>query len=96
LSNPEQTLETVEGMTPVKKDKEKAEAEEQTKNQDTEVKKKEFEGQLTQLEAMFTLDKVTHLIFFLIIELNFLFSKRLIYILMELEMKRMMMNHFFV
>jgi hypothetical protein len=64
LSNPEQTLETVEGMTPVKKDKEKAEAEEeQTKNQDTEVKKKEFEGQLTQLEAMFTLDKVTNLIF---------------------------------
>jgi hypothetical protein len=40
-------------MTPVLKKKEEAEAEE---------KKKEFEGQLTQLEAMFTLDKVNILI----------------------------------
>ncbi|CAF1265249.1 unnamed protein product [Rotaria sordida] len=62
LSNPEQTLEAVEGMTPVKKTKEKAEAEENKDKPktttDTNEKKKEFEGQLTQLEAMFTLDKI--------------------------------------
>ncbi|CAF4548650.1 unnamed protein product, partial [Rotaria sp. Silwood2] len=62
LSNPEQTLQTIEGMTPVLKTKEKAEAEENKDNQiqgiDTNEKKKEFEGQLTQLEAIFTLDKI--------------------------------------
>ncbi|CAF0895845.1 unnamed protein product [Rotaria sp. Silwood1] len=62
MSNPEQTLEAVEGMTPVIKTKEKAEAEEnkdkQIQNKDTTEKKKEFEGQLTQLEATFTLDKI--------------------------------------
>ena len=44
-------------MTPVKKTLEQAEAEEdgQTK---IEEKKKDVEGQLTQLEATFTLDKV--------------------------------------
>ena len=45
-------------MTPVKKTKEKAEAEEQGETKDEPEKKKEFEGQLTQLEATFTLDKV--------------------------------------
>ncbi|CAF1245225.1 unnamed protein product [Adineta ricciae] len=62
LSNPEQTLETVEGMTPVKKNLEKAEADE---NSGEEVVKKSLserksnsEGQLTQLEATFTLDKI--------------------------------------
>jgi len=42
-------------MTPVKKTLEKAEAEE---NPQEEKKKHDFEGQLTQLEATFTLDKV--------------------------------------
>ncbi|CAF1212266.1 unnamed protein product [Rotaria magnacalcarata] len=62
LNNPEQTLEAVEGMTPVKKTKEKAESEEnkgkKVKTPDTNEKKKEFEGQLTQLEAAFTLDRI--------------------------------------
>jgi hypothetical protein len=57
LNNPEQTLEAVEGMTPVVKKKEEAEAEE-NENKEAEEKKKELEGQLTQLEATFTLDKV--------------------------------------
>jgi hypothetical protein len=45
-------------MTPVKKTLEKVEAEE---NSDEQIvkKEKEFEGQLTQLEATFRLDKVT-------------------------------------
>jgi hypothetical protein len=63
LSTAEQTLEAVEKMTPVQKTKEKVEAEENTEEQliakkDAEEKKKEFEGQLTQLEAVFTLEKV--------------------------------------
>ncbi|UJR35157.1 hypothetical protein I4U23_027926 [Adineta vaga] len=66
LSNPEQTLETVEGMTPVKKNLEKAEADENNEdNVDEPIvkkplteKKSDFEGQLTQLEATFTLDKI--------------------------------------
>lgn len=49
-------------MTPVLKTKEKVKAEENKDKkivkQDTIEKKKEFEGQLTQLEAIFTLDKV--------------------------------------
>jgi hypothetical protein len=40
-------------MTPVKKTLEKAE-----ENLQEEKKKHDFEGQLTQLEATFTLDKV--------------------------------------
>lgn len=48
-------------MTPVKKNLEKAEAEENA-NKDPEEKKKEFEGQLTQLEATFSLDNVKILI----------------------------------
>jgi hypothetical protein len=47
----------VEGMTPVKKTLEKADAEENS-GERIEEKKKDFEGQLTQLEATFTLDKV--------------------------------------
>jgi len=62
LSSPEQTLEAVEGMTPVLKTKEKVEAEE-NENKEPEEKKKEFEGQLTQLEATFTLDKVKILVY---------------------------------
>jgi hypothetical protein len=62
LSSPEQTLEAVEGMTPVLKTKEKVEAEE-NENKESEEKKKEFEGQLTQLEATFTLDKVKILVY---------------------------------
>ncbi|CAF2796909.1 unnamed protein product [Rotaria sp. Silwood2] len=62
LSNPEQTLEVVEGMTPIRKTKEKVEAEEnkdkQIQSTDKIEKKNEFEGQLTQLEAKFTLDKI--------------------------------------
>jgi hypothetical protein len=54
LSTPEQTLETVEGMTPVLKTKEKVGEEELP----PEEKKTDLEGQLTQLEATFTLDKV--------------------------------------
>ena len=49
-------------MTPVKKTKEKAEAEEQGETKEEPEKKKEFEGQLTQLEATFTLDKVNDFI----------------------------------
>jgi hypothetical protein len=49
-------------MTPVKKTLEKAEAEEnseeQIEKQQVTGKKSDFEGQLTQLEATFTLDKV--------------------------------------
>jgi hypothetical protein len=44
-------------MTPVKKTLEKVEAEENPE-QKFEEKKRDFEGQLTQLEATFTLDKV--------------------------------------
>ncbi|CAF3586652.1 unnamed protein product [Adineta steineri] len=62
VNNTEETLEAVEGMTPVKKTKEKVEAEEQPEKKDTEEKKKESEGQLTQLEATFTLDKIDLLI----------------------------------
>jgi len=62
LSSPEQTLEAVEGMTPVLKTKEKVEAEE-NKDKEPEEKKNEFEGQLTQLEATFTLDKVKILVY---------------------------------
>jgi hypothetical protein len=58
LSNPEQTLETVEGMTSVKKTLEEAEADEENPDQKIEEEKNNFEGQLTQLEAIFTLDKV--------------------------------------
>jgi hypothetical protein len=60
LSTTEQTLEAVEKMTPVQKAKEKVEAEANSEGQQkaTEEKKKEFEGQLTQLEATFTLDKI--------------------------------------
>jgi hypothetical protein len=58
LSNPEQTLETVEGMTSVKKTLEEAEADEENPDQKIEEEKHDFEGQLTQLEAIFTLDKV--------------------------------------
>lgn len=62
MSNPEQTLQEVEGMTPVKKTIEKVEAEENqgksVKNNTANEKKNEFEGQLTQLEAIFTLNKV--------------------------------------
>ncbi len=57
LSNPEQTLETVEGMTPVKRTLEKVEADEENSESQTE-KENDLEGQLTQLEAIFTLDKV--------------------------------------
>lgn len=48
-------------MTPVKKTLEKVEAEEnsdESPEEKTEEKKTKFEGQLTQLEATFTLDKV--------------------------------------
>lgn len=58
VNNPEATLQAVEGMTPVKKTKEKVEAEEQQENPSAVEEKKQLEGQLTQLEAMFTLDKV--------------------------------------
>ncbi len=60
LSNPEETLETVVGMTPVKRTLEKVEADEENSESQTEKEEEEndFEGQLTQLEAMFTLDKV--------------------------------------
>jgi hypothetical protein len=58
LSNPEQTLETVEGMTSVKKTLEEAEADEENPDQKIEEEKNNFEGQLTQLEAIFTLDKL--------------------------------------
>ena len=51
LNTAEKTLETVESMTPVKKTKEKAEEEEGEPA-------KAFEGQLTQLEASFKLNKV--------------------------------------
>lgn len=47
-------------MTPVLKKKEQAEAE----NKDSDEKKKEFQGQLTQLEAKFSLDKVIKQLFF--------------------------------
>jgi len=58
LSDPEQTLQAVEGMTPVVKTKEKAEAEENENKEPAEEKKKELEGQSTQLEATFQLNKV--------------------------------------
>jgi hypothetical protein len=48
-------------MTPVLKTKEKAEAEENANKEPTEETKKEFEGQLTQLEATFKLNKVTRI-----------------------------------
>jgi len=52
LSNPEETYETVEGMTPVKKTLENAEGGEE------EEKKTNIDDQLTQLEARFRLDKI--------------------------------------
>ncbi|CAF0945953.1 unnamed protein product [Adineta ricciae] len=58
VKNPEETLQAVEGMTPVKKTKEKVEAEEQQESSSAVEEEKQFEGQLTQLEAMFTLDKI--------------------------------------
>lgn len=47
-------------MTPVRKTLEKVEAEENSEEK-IEEKKSKFEGQLTQLEATFTLDKVKSL-----------------------------------
>ncbi|UJR10669.1 hypothetical protein I4U23_014864 [Adineta vaga] len=58
VSSAEETLQAVEGMTPVKKSKEKVEAEEQLENPDKVEEEKKFEGQLTQLEAKFTLDRI--------------------------------------
>ena len=58
LSNTEQTLQAVEGMTPVLKTKEKADAEDNGTKEPEAEKKPESENQLTQLEATFKLDKV--------------------------------------
>ncbi|CAF3667368.1 unnamed protein product [Rotaria sp. Silwood1] len=55
LSDTEQTLQAVEGIAPVKETKETDEGE---KSVDNNEKKQEFEGQLTQLEAMFTLNRI--------------------------------------
>ena len=76
MSNPGETLEAVEGMTPVMKTKEKAEAED---SQTKEEKKSEIGLQLTQLEATFNLKKVPNSLF--ILSINFSsFPHRLIYI----------------
>jgi hypothetical protein len=56
-NNFEQIYATVEEMISVKKTLEKVEAEENP-NEQIVKKEKDFEGQLTQLEATFTLDKV--------------------------------------
>ncbi|CAF5043765.1 unnamed protein product, partial [Rotaria sp. Silwood1] len=53
LSNPEETYEKVESMTPVKKTLEQSEI----STEDTENEQNDDEGQLTQLEARFILDK---------------------------------------
>ena len=58
MSNAEETLETIEGMTPVKKMKEKAETRDATDKDQAEERRSSLVGQLTQLEATFTLDKV--------------------------------------
>ncbi|CAF3681386.1 unnamed protein product [Rotaria sordida] len=52
LNNTEQTLQAVEGITPMK------ETIEEEKSVDIDEKKKEFEGQLTQLEAIFILNRI--------------------------------------
>lgn len=57
LGTSEQTYETVEEMTPVKKDLELAEGEENSPEKSTDS-----EGQLTQLEATFRLEKVLPLL----------------------------------
>ncbi|CAF3386362.1 unnamed protein product [Rotaria sp. Silwood1] len=54
LSNPEETYEKVESMTPVKKTLEQSEI----STEDTENEQNDDEGQLTQLEARFILDKI--------------------------------------
>ncbi|CAF0751812.1 unnamed protein product [Rotaria sordida] len=57
LSNSEQTYEAVEGMTPVKKTLEESEVDEES-TEDTEEEQNDGERQLTQLEAIFTLDRI--------------------------------------
>ncbi|CAF2933999.1 unnamed protein product [Rotaria sp. Silwood2] len=57
LSNPEETYEKVEGMTPVKKTLEQSQVDENF-TEDTEKEQNSYEGQLIQLEARFTLDKI--------------------------------------
>jgi predicted membrane protein len=65
-------------MTPVKKTLEKAEAEENSEGEiekkQVEQKKSDFEGQLTQLEATFTLDRVTISSFYQKLILSFYFK----------------------
>jgi hypothetical protein len=94
LSDPEQTLQAVEGMTPVMKTKEKAEAEENANKEPTEETKKEFEGQLTQLEATFKLHEVKN--FLSKLSSSLILFERLIYTSTNLRMTRILINHFYV
>ena len=93
MKNPEETLQAVEGMTPVKKTKEKVEAEEQQESPDAVEEKKQFEGQLTQLEAMFTLDKVKTELHRLTKLFSSSISFRSIYILIKRQVIQTSMNH---
>ena len=58
MSNAEETLETIESMTPVKKTKEKVETQGASEKDPAEERRSSLAGQSTQLEATFTLDKV--------------------------------------
>ena len=93
MKNPEETLQAVEGMTPVKKTKEKVEAEEQQESPNAVEEKKQFEGQLTQLEAMFTLDKVKTELHRLAKLFSSSISFRSIYILIKRQVTQTSMNH---
>lgn len=89
MNDPGQTLEAVEGMTPVMKTKEKAEAED---GQTKEEKKAEIGLQLTQLEATFNLKKVPNSLSINISS----FLLRLIYISMKQPWTTMSIKPFFV
>ena len=90
MSNAEQTLEAVEGMTPVKKTKEEVEGQENNKS---EEEKNKSVLQLTQLDAIFKLEKVN-----ISPSSNFPFSfrllSRLIYILTKQQVMIILINHF--
>ena len=95
----EHTLEIIEGMTPVIKTKEKVEAEQQhverIEEKDNNKSIREFEGQLTQLEASFTLDKVIPIFFSKLVQLIFIFG-RSICILTKASRTIIKMKPFFV